>query len=294
MKNSEFNIRDPFILPFEGKYYLYASNYPHGFMAYISDDMIEWSAPVSVIDFPEDFWATKDFWAPEVHLYKGNFYLLASLYSETANRGTQIFKASSPLGPFKPISAGPVTPTDWMCLDGTLYCDRKGIPYMVFCHEWLQIKNGTVCYAQLSDDLTHFVTEPRVMFAAKDYPFVRHITDEACNFVTDGPFLHRCENGDLLMIWSSFGENGYLESVLKSDNGEIDGKWEAQNLLFEKDGGHGMLFRDFSGNLKLPLHYPNSNDEHLVLFDVIETDGVLSLDNPCFLLSNCVENHYMT
>ncbi len=280
MKNSEFNIRDPFILPFEGKYYLYASNYPHGFMAYISDDMTEWSAPVSVIDFPEDFWATKDFWAPEVHLYKGNFYLLASLYSETANRGTQIFKASSPLGPFKAISAGPVTPTDWMCLDGTLYCDRKGIPYMVFCHEWLQIKNGTVCYAQLSDDLTHFVTEPRVMFAAKDYSFVRHITDEACNFVTDGPFLHRCKNGDLLMIWSSFGENGYLESVLKSDNGEIDGKWEAQNLLFEKDGGHGMLFRDFSGNLKLPLHYPNSKDEHLVLFDVLETDGVLSLVNP--------------
>lgn len=131
MKNTDFNIRDPFILPFEGKYYMYASNYPHGFTAYVSDDLVEWSKPVPVINFPKDFWATKDFWAPEVHLYRGSFYLFASLYSEKANRGTQIFKASSPLGPFEPISDGPVTPADWMCLDGTLYCDKNGTPYML-------------------------------------------------------------------------------------------------------------------------------------------------------------------
>lgn len=277
MKSTEFRIRDPFILPHEGKYYLYAQNYPHGFKAYVSEDLVEWSEPVSIIDFPKDFWATKDFWAPEVHFYRGSFYLFASLMSETANRGTQIFKASSPLGPFEPISEGPQTPIDWMCLDGTLYCDRNGTPYMVFCHEWLQIQNGTICYAQLSEDLTHFVGEPRVMFAAHDFNFVQHITDDANNFVTDGPFFHRCENGDLLMIWSSFGEKGYLESVLKSDNGELDGHWIPQNLLFDTDGGHGMIFRDFDGNLKLPLHYPNSGDEHLMLFDLVENEGRLTL-----------------
>lgn len=277
MKSTEFRIRDPFILPHEGKYYLYAQNYPHGFKAYVSEDLVEWSEPVSIIDFPKDFWATKDFWAPEVHFYRGSFYLFASLMSETANRGTQIFKASSPLGPFEPISEGPQTPRDWMCLDGTLYCDRNGTPYMVFCHEWLQIKNGTICYAQLSEDLTHFVGEPRVMFAAHDFDFVQHITDDANNFVTDGPFFHRCENGDLLMIWSSFAEKGYLESVLKSDNGELDGHWIPQNLLFDTDGGHGMIFRDFDGNLKLPLHYPNSGDEHLMLFDLVENEGRLTL-----------------
>lgn len=276
MKNTDFRIRDPFILPYEGKYYMYASHYPYGFQAYVSEDLVEWSDPVPVINFPKDFWATKDYWAPEVHLYRGHFYLFATLYSETANRGTQIFRADSPLGPFEPISDGPATPKEWMCLDGTLYCDREGTPYMVFCHEWLQIQNGTICYAQLSEDLTHFVTEPKVMFAAKDFPFVRHITDEDCNFVTDGPFLYRCENGDLLMIWSSFGEKGYLESVVKSDNGEIDGNWEAQNLLFETDGGHGMLFHDFEGNLKMPLHYPNSVSEHLELFDIVEKDGTLT------------------
>lgn len=277
MKNTDFKIRDPFILPFDGKYYMYATNHPYGFKAYVSEDLENWSEPVSVIDFPDDFWATKDYWAPEVHIYKGSFYLFASLYSDDANRGTQIFKASSPLGPFVPISDGPATPKDWMCLDGTLYCDKNGVPYMVFCHEWVQIHDGTVCCAQLSDDLTRFVTEPKVLFAASEYPFVKHFTDDERNFVTDGPFLHRCENGDLLMMWSSFGEKGYLQSVLKSDNGEIDGKWQPQNLLFDTDGGHGMIFRDFGGDLKLALHYPNSVNEHLELFDIIEKDGTLSV-----------------
>ena len=35
------------------------------------------------------------------------------------------------------------------------------------------------------------------------------------------------------MIWSSFGEKGYLQSVLRSHNGRLDGNWIAQNLLFE-------------------------------------------------------------
>jgi len=275
LKREDIFIRDPFILAHNQKYYMYAQNFPHGFKAYVSEDLENWEEPVEIIRFPEGFWATKNFWAPEVHLYKGNFYLFATLYSDTRNRGTQIFKASSPLGPFEAISDGPVTPEDWMCLDGTLYCDKNGTPYMIFCHEWLQIKDGTMCYAQLSDDLTHFVSETKVMFRASDYPFVRNVTADPENFVTDGPFLHRCENGDLLMMWSSYGEHGYFESLLKSDNGEIDGNWIACDMLFESDGGHGMFFKTFEGQMKLALHRPNSHDERLALFDIEESEGRL-------------------
>ncbi len=279
MKRSELHIRDPFILPYEDKYYLYASNWPHGFKVYCSDDLDNWSDPVEIIRFSKDFWATLDFFAPEVHIYKGNFYLFVTLRCDTSFRGTQIFKASSPLGPFTSISEGAVTPSDWSCLDGTLYINSVGTPYMVFCHEWIQIKNGTVCYAQLSDDLTHFVADPKVMFSANDYPFVEHITDDKENLVTDGPFLYRCQNGDLLLLWSSFGKYGYLESVLKSDNGEIDGNWIAQPLLFEKSGGHGMLFHTHDGALKLTLHSPNrpAGAERMMLFDVKEHNGTLTI-----------------
>lgn len=270
LKREDIYIRDPYVLPYNQKYYMYAENFPHGFKVYVSDDLANWDEPVEVIRFPEGFWAKKDFWAPEVHLYKGKFYLFATLYSDSRNRGTQIFKADSPLGPFEPISEGPVTPEDWMCLDGTLYCDANGTPYMVFCHEWIQIQDGAMCYAQLSEDLTHFVSEPKVMFHASDFPFVH-------NLITDGPFLYRNKNGDLLMLWSSYGEHGYFESVLKSDNGEIDGKWISQDMLFEKDGGHGMFFHTFEGEMKLALHRPNSFDgrERLTLFNIEECNGKL-------------------
>lgn len=68
-------------------------------------------------------------------------------------RGTFILKADSPLGPFVPHSNGTVTPEDWECLDGTLYINRQGKPYIVFCHEHTQIIDGTICYAPLQDDL---------------------------------------------------------------------------------------------------------------------------------------------
>lgn len=272
LKREDICIRDPFILPYNHKYYMYAENFPHGFKAYVSDDLENWEEPIEVLRLPKKFWATKDFWAPEVHFYRGYFYLFATLYSDTRNRGTQIFKSNSPLGPFAPISDGPITPEEWMCLDGTLYCDASGKPYMVFCHEWVQIQDGAMCYAELSDDLMHFVSEPKVMFHASDFPFV-------CDLITDGPFLHRCKNGDLLMLWSSYGKQGYFESVLKSDNGEIDGKWIAQEMLFEKDGGHGMFFHTFEGQMKLALHGPNTFDgnERLMLFNIEECNGRLSV-----------------
>ena len=81
------------------------------------------------------------------------------------------------------------------------------------------------------------------------------------------------------MLWSSYGEHGYFQSVLKSDNSELDGKWVAQPMLLAEDGGHGMLFSTKEGKLKLALHCPNTFDrkERLRLFDVIERDGILTI-----------------
>lgn len=148
MKLQEINIRDPFILPYEGKYYLYGSRVdtPYeghawgdqtGFDVYVSEDLENWSEPVAVFEKKDDFWAERDFWAPEVHQYKGKFYLFASFFAEGKCRGTQILVSDSPMGIFEPVSDGPATPVDWECLDGTLYVDKKGEPHIVFCHEWV-------------------------------------------------------------------------------------------------------------------------------------------------------------
>ncbi|MBQ2968271.1 MAG: family 43 glycosylhydrolase [Clostridia bacterium] len=271
MKNTDINIRDPFVLYEDGKYYMYGSRGSEtwglctGLDVYVSDDLETFSDPIEVFTPPADFWSDRNFWAPEVHKYEGAYYMLATFYAKDKMRGTQILKAESPLGPFKLHSEGPVTPADWMCLDGTLHIEN-GTPYMVFCHEWVQVHDGEMCVIELSKDLTKAVGEPKVLFTASSLPGVCEVgyapgqnCDSKGNFVTDGPFMYRTKSGRLLMIWSSFTKEGYCEAISYSDNGSVLGNWaHEEKLLFSKDGGHGMLFYDKAGDMKFAYHQPNN------------------------------------
>ena len=288
MKLTEINIRDPFILPYEGKYYLYGSRVgvPEegkywgdqlGFDVYVSEDLQNWSEPKTIFEKNDNFWGEKDFWAPEVHMYNGKFYLLASFKAEDKCRGTHILVCDTPDGIFMPVSDVPATPADWECLDGTLYVDKKGVPYIVFCHEWVQIGDGTVCAVQLSEDLSKPVSEPRVLWHASDYAEVKSESEIPTNLVTDGPFMFRGDNGELYCIWSTFNKNGYAELVCKSDNGDIDGNWSVmEQPLSSKDGGHGMIFTTLCGKQCFVMHKPNAvTKERPVISLLQQEDGRL-------------------
>lgn len=287
MKLSEINIRDPFILPDGGKYYMYGTRGKNcwensanaegmGFDVYVSDDLENWSEPKSVFEKTASFWADRNFWAPEVHKYGGKYYMFASFYNGERHRGTQILVSDTPDGEFKPITKYPITPESWSCLDGSLYIDKNNKPHIVFCHEWSQIVDGEVCEMELSDDLTAPMGEPRTLFKGSDPWWARK---EHENWVTDGPFMYRGESGRLYMIWSSFTDSGYVQAVSYSASGDIDGEWKHDlPLLAEKDGGHGMIFTGFDNNLYLVLHRPNNNPlERPVLTQIKEIDGHLEI-----------------
>lgn len=283
MKNSEIHIRDPFVLVHQNKYYLYGSRWgsnQNGFDVYIGTDLENWEGPFEIFGDDGNFWAHSDYWAPECHAYQGAFYLFASFKNEGVCRGTQILRSDRPEGPFAPISDGPVTPRDWECLDGTLYVSPDGTPWIVFCHEWTQIENGEICAMPLTPDLRAAAGEPRVLFRAADAPKIVPLKNEKgidC-FVTDGPFFHRTVDGTLLLIWSSFSTGGYCVAVARSDNNDITGNWILEeDLLFEQDGGHGMIFRTFGGELMLSLHSPNvSPKERPKFYPICEQAGKLS------------------
>lgn len=280
MKNREINIRDPFVLVYNGKYYMYgtrADNFGQktgGFDVYVGTDLENWSEPKEVFNSEKHGMNTWVNWAPEVHFYNGAFYLLATFTKSNGLRGTYILKSDTPDGEFVPHSDGAVTPWEWECLDGTLHFENGKI-YCVFCHEHTQILDGTVCYVELSSDLTRAVTEPTELFAASS--FLKCEATEKDHCITDGPFLYRKKDGKLLMIWSTC-DNGYKQCVAQSDNGSVCGKWSHLPTLFDDDGGHGMIFSDLKGNLKLTLHCPNiSLQERPVFFDIAETENSLEI-----------------
>ena len=283
---TDIHIRDPFVVCHDGKYILYASS-GHGVMAYVSDDLITFADPVPVFTPPCGFWATKDYWAPEVHTFRGAWYLFLSLKSEDACRGTQIFRSSG-LPPFDgaafvPLSDGPVTPRDWECLDGTLW-EEDGVPYIVFCHEWVQVGDGEICAMPLTDDLRVPAGEAKLLFRASDalWPkaFASARNGRTDNRVTDGPFLFRTESGALVMLWSSSSaEHGYVQAAAVSESGRLAGPWRHDHpLLFTGDGGHGMMFTDTAGTRRIVLHAPNRGAlERARIFTLAGDGGVLTL-----------------
>lgn len=266
---STINIRDPFVLPFDGKYYLYGTraaiswnNFAspgNGFDVYVSDDLNTWSDAHEVFTPTPTFWGKYNFWAPEVHRYKDKFYMFASFKADDKCRGTAILVSDSPLGPFVPLTDGAATPADWECLDGTLYIEND-VPYIVFCHEWTQTGAGTVCAQELSADLCEPIGEPWVLWSA-DAPSWKYDINGKGAYVTDGPFLFK-RNGTLCCIWSSFSQKEYVEALACSDNGSISGNWSiGEKLLLDSDGGHGMLFDTFDGEQMFICHSPNNTPE---------------------------------
>lgn len=281
MQNQQINIRDPFVVCENGMYYLYGTRAQDfgcstgGFDVYTGTDLENWSQPFAVFDSQAYGLNRSVNWAPEVHRYGGRYYMFATFEQPNGNRGTYALVSDALTGPFVPHSEGALTPPDWISLDGTLWVEG-GKPYLVFCHEHVQIRNGTVCCVELSADLRTAVGGPVLLFHGADAYGVPESRDG--RYVTDGPFLYRGREGALFMIWSTCPPDGYYQGICKSETGRVEGPWRQLPPLFTKDGGHGMLFRDLAGNLRLTLHSPNiSLWERPVFFRVSEEDGTLRI-----------------
>ena len=290
MKRTDIQMRDPYVLPLpaEGRYLLFGTTDKNiwsgpgiGFDCYESRDLENWQGPIPAFRPPAGFWSNTQFWAPECHPWQGRYTLFASFARDGRQRGTQILVADRPEGPYGLHSDGPVTPREWECLDGTLHVDSDGRPWMVFCHEWVQVEDGEMCAIPLSHDLKRATGEPALLFRASDATWSRPFEGNGRrnNRVTDGPFLHRLSNGQLLMLWSTTGYEGYAMGYAVSESGGILGPWhQSPEPIYGKDGGHGMLFRDFDGRLLMTLHHPNdSPNERPTWLEVVESGGGLAL-----------------
>lgn len=277
-----------------GTYYLVtASGYrgPNGraaVVAFTSRDLRSWDGPRVIFEVPADFWAQRGIWAPELHAYRGKYYLFLTFNTDDlfpeqwrnwlprVKRGSQVLVGDSPLGPFRAFANQSTLPPDLMTLDGTLW-EEDGVPYLVFAHEWVQIKDGTVEYVPLTPDLSATAGEPTRLFHGSDAPWARKNPDFGCT-VTDAPWLYRTRTGSLLMLWSSFSIGGYTVGIATSTSGKLAGPWlQHPEPLYADDGGHPMLFRRLDGQLMMILHRPNKDVERARLFEVEDLGHTLRI-----------------
>lgn len=278
-KLSDIRMRDPFVFVDQKSrtYYLYGTTDENpwsgkgtGFQYYTSKDLQLWSGPCEAFVPQDDFWGKENFWAPEVWQYQNSYIMFATFYDPDRCRGVQVLKTRNLQEPFEPIINCAVTPPQWECLDGTFYMDHERRPWLIFSHEWTQIRDGAICCGRLSEGLDCFCEEPVVLFHASEAPWTVPIKDQYGgdnNYITDGPFLFQDKEGNLKMIWSSCGKEGYAVGCSQSASGKITGPWvhEAEPV-YKKNGGHAMIFESFEGKSYMVLHCPNETPDERPVF----------------------------
>lgn len=103
-------------------------------------------------------------WAAELHPYKGRYYYFATFTNDSViiarnhngaipRRASHVLVSDNPAGPYRPVGDGDYCPADRPTLDGTFWVE-DGVPYMVFCGEWLINDDGTMEAVRLADDLS--------------------------------------------------------------------------------------------------------------------------------------------
>ena len=294
IKLKDIHLRDACILPDKktGTYFMIGSGRNAIVVQYTSKDLLNWQGPKTIFTTPPDFWKDipiQAIWAPELHSYKGKFYLFQTFstnkelpeqwlnWRPRVIRGSQILVSDSATGPFKAFQPHATTPPGMMTLDGTLWVE-DGKPYMVYAHEWVQISNGTIESIPLKDDLSDTIGGPQLLFRANEAPWVKIASKTEGCYVTDGPYLMTSKSGKLFMIWSSFTDGGYTVGVAISKSGKLAGPWTHDPTpLFAKDGGHGMLFTSFAGQLMMVLHSPNTREAQPHIFLLEDTGSTLKI-----------------
>lgn len=300
LKTADVRMRDPFILESEPGVFVLFGTTDHnlwggpatGFDCYTSTDLENWDGPIEAFRPPAGWWGDTQYWAPEVHFYNGRYFLFATFASSIGVpkfRGVAVLVSDSPTGPFVPWSEGPVTPTNIPCLDGTLFVADDGAPWLVFSRGAEGEPGGAPGIADsemlimpLSRDLRAAAGAAEVIFRASDAPWAKPLwfpegvePPEQLNLAkdplfTDGAFMVRTPERQLLMLWSSFGEEGYAMGLARSESGTLSGPWLQQETpLWARNGGHGMVLQTTRGESKLVFHWPNDTpNERVKLVDV--------------------------
>lgn len=293
-----FKTRDPFITVDRQNncYYLINSSWEGnkgGLYAYKSEDLKRWKEIGFVFQAPDNYLGTDDYWAPDTYEYNGNYYAFVTVSNNDLGilRGTTILRSTTGVdGRYEPVLPNDrlnMTPSNMQCLDGALYVEDNGTPWMIFSVEWIgpnvTNRDGEIWAQKLKKDLTDTDGEPHKLFKASEAMWPTAMNGGG--YVTDAPFIWKDEaTGNLIMTWSSFSPLYSIGQAI-STSGSVLGPWKHEpEPIFSSNGGHQMIFKDLEGNLKISFHSPNeatsTTSETLTIMDIKIKDGKFEVLDP--------------
>lgn len=251
-------LADPTIFSDQGKYYLYGTGHPDGFPVYESDNLTTWK-PVSpsLALTRGDAFGTQGFWAPQVFLYKGVYYM-----AYTANEQIAIAKSTSPAGPFRQDSSYAISGTGKQ-IDPFLFFDNDGKVYLYY----VKLQHGNrIFVTAMKPDLSDIIpgTEKECIAGKEEWENTAK-TDWP---VTEGPTVLKCKNTYYLIYSANdFRNKDYAVGYATSSSPTGPWKKYEHNPIISRHNigyngtGHGDVFMDSKRNMYYVLHTHHSDEK---------------------------------
>ncbi|MCR5255472.1 MAG: glycoside hydrolase family 43 protein [Acetatifactor sp.] len=205
-------IGDPFMLKVSPtEYYMYCTNSDSGLSVWASSDMVNWEMKGEIYSKDQDgAWGYQNFWAPEVFVKDGKYYLIyTARYEKDRLLKIGLAVSDSPAGPFTDVVKGEpfLNPTKAV-IDGDVFADEDGSMYMYFVLDCSTntvngINTSQVYGVKLKDDLTGMDGTP-VLLTTPDQQW----EIETGNYVwNEGPIVIKHDATYYLVYSSSCYDN---------------------------------------------------------------------------------------
>jgi beta-xylosidase len=170
---------DPFVLEVEGVYYAYGtSGNPtregRAFTVLRSADLVHWTPLGEALERLDDPQA-QDYWAPEVALHEGTFYMYYSAGVEDKGHQLRVAASTRPEGPFHD-TGNVLTGDDPFTIDAHPFCDDDGQWYLYYARDFLDGERvGTALVVDRLLDMTRLAGRRQtVLRATADWQVFRY------------------------------------------------------------------------------------------------------------------------
>jgi GH43 family beta-xylosidase len=267
------NIGDPFVLHTpDGEYYCYATSAPDGFKAWTSSDLVHWTEIGYVYQRRQDSWGESDFWAPEVVLYKGKYFMhYSARWGKNQSLRIGVATADAPNGPFVDVFNQPMFDFGYAAIDGHVLLDEDGRSYFYYSRDCSEnIVDGRheshLYVAELNDDLVSFKGTPLLIARPEQEWETRFDAEWRWN---EGPFVVKHQGRYYLMYSANFyASRNYSVGYAVSENPTGPFVKAAQNpVLFSPNAaisgpGHNSVTTSLDGKELFIVYHIHTDPEH--------------------------------
>ena len=252
-------LADPFIWAENGIYYAYGTSSRDGIKVFTSSNLVEWYEHKQLALHKSDSYADKWFWAPDMAYNAASSKYL--LYYAADNHMC-VASGDSPLGPFRQNIKEPMS--DLNAVDHTVYKHTDGHTYMFYSTNFESNYETWVC--ELDESGLNIKAETQKLCFWAEAPWECEIWP-----VTEGPYVIE-HKGVLYMIYSGSGyksENYAIGYAYATNPLGPWKKYEGNPILIKPNcngttlfgTGHGSIFTDLEGQLRLVFHAHHSDTE---------------------------------